>query len=144
QKDIYDRKQDALKLLTDGKAMEGVGTWLSTINPQDPNAATLWDQAKAGAKTLGVPDAILAQFGDYSPANVARAGQLTITPTKQAELAGQEAGRAQTEAHQTAQEAIQRGQLAVSQGQLGVARQREAREAAGGARGAEVDGHAPE
>jgi hypothetical protein len=142
QKDLYDRKQDALKLLTDGKATEGLGTWLSTINPADPQAATQWDQALAGARAMGVPSAVLAQFGEYSPENVQRAASLTITPAKRVELAGQAETRAQTAAHQAATEAIARGQLdvsrghlGVSQGQLRVAQQRLAQDIASGAAG---------
>src|SRR4030095_2388369 len=131
QKDLYERKQDAVKLLTEGKATEAMGTWLSTINPADPQAATQWDQAKAGARAMGVPAAVLAQFGDFSPEAPARAGQLAIAPAKRAELAGQAEARGQTAAHQAEQEAVARqqlgisaGHLAVARGQLDVARQR--------------------
>jgi hypothetical protein len=125
QKDIYDRRQDALKLFAEGKANEALGTYLSTAQ-----TAEEWNGIKAAAKAQHVPDELIAPFGEFSPANVARAGQLAISPAKREELAGQAATRAQAEAHQREQEAIARGQLAVSQGQLGVARAREAREAA--------------
>lgn len=125
QKDLYERKQDAVKLLTEGKATEAMGTWLSTINPADPQAATQWDQAKAGARAMGVPAAVLAQFGDFSPEAPARAGQLAIAPAKRAELAGQAeargqtaAGQAQTAAHQAVVEQQGAQRIAIARQRL--------------------------
>ena len=129
QKEKYDRQQDALKLMAEGKASEAIGTWLSTIDPKMPDAAEQWNAVLAGAQTMGVPAAVLAPFGSYSPENVARAAQLAITPTKRAELAGQAEGRAQTAAHQQVLE----GQGAE---RVAIARERAAQAGAGGEGGA--------
>ena len=111
QKDLYDRRQDALKLFTEGKGAQGVGQYLSTAQSQEE-----WDGILKSAGALGVPAAVLAPFGTtYSPEAAARAGQLAITPEKRAELAGQAATRAETARHDRATEATAAGHLAVAQ-----------------------------
>lgn len=94
-KDRYEKSQANLKLFGEGKLQEALGGALSTATNAEEWAAHI-----KGFLDLGGPKAIAAQFGDYSPENVARAATLAITPTKRAELAGQAAGRAQTAAHQ--------------------------------------------
>src|SRR5262245_1354997 len=127
RKDQLDLQQKALDFLVSGKPTEAMSTWLSTVRSEQE-----WNSALAGGKAMGIPDAILSQFGAWSPEAPARAGQLGIAPAKRAELAGQAATRAQTAAHQAVEESIARGHLGVSQAQLQLARQREARLAAGG------------
>ena len=111
-KDLYDRRQDAMKLFTEGKANEALGTYLSTAR-----TAEEWDGIVASAKAQGIPDAVIAPYGAFSPENVQRAATRAITPQQRATLAGQAEARAQAAAHQ---------QVTESQGaeRIRIARQR--------------------
>lgn len=55
-----------------------------------------WDQAMHFGKTYGVSDAQLAQFGQFSEGNKARAAQLGLSLDKRADVQGQAEGRAVT------------------------------------------------
>jgi hypothetical protein len=135
-KDRADQRRQGLELFTKGDAVRGLAQIVATVPPEEGAAGvtTILDNAKQ----LGTPAAVLDLFrGDY-PTAIARAKSLMISAEKQAELAGQAAGREQTARHQTAEEAIARGQLAVSRGQLGVAQARERREAAAPGEGGAV------
>jgi hypothetical protein len=120
RKDQLDQQQKALELFTKGDARTGLATYLSTARNEQE-----WNNALAGAKQMGVPDAVLTQFGAWSPEAPARAAQLGITPEKRAELAGQAetraltaAGQAQTAAHQAVLESQGAQRIAIARQRL--------------------------
>lgn len=123
-KDDLEEQRRSLTLVTDGKTLEGLRSYFSTLRSEPEWQAGLEKFAPI------VPRDILALIGPWSADAPARVAEQAIAPAKRVELAGQAETRAQTERRQTVQEELQRGQLAVSQGQLGVAQAREKREAA--------------
>jgi len=115
RKDQLEQQQKGVDLFTKGDAVRGIATYLSSLATWPPDqAAPLWDGVLQGAKQLHVPQQLLDVIGPYSPENMKRIQGLTIAPEKQAELAGQAAGRAQTAAHQTVleQQGAERIQIA--------------------------------
>ena len=85
---VYQRDQDALKLVLEGKWREAAGTSLSVATDAED-----WNERIQGLRGLGMPASEIAQFGSYSPENVQRAAALSMTPEKRATLAGQAEGR---------------------------------------------------
>jgi len=135
--DSYQRQKDALEAFGKGDHYRAVAGMIGAIRPEEGQAKL--DGILAGAKQLGVSDAILQQFPrQYSPETVQWAQQQSIEPAKREELKGQAETRAQTKAYQDASLAISRGQLGVAQGHLAVAQAKEKREAAGGAAGVKL------
>jgi hypothetical protein len=128
QKDKVEQNQKVMELFAKGEYHAALGNVLS----RPDLTPAKWDEAITGAIKLGVPKAVVDEFGGvggFSPANVANAARLAIPAAKREELAGQAATRAQTAAHQTVEEQNAATQLLLSRGQLGVAQARERREA---------------
>lgn len=106
----------ALELQREGpkKAAEAVEAWTSAGSKafsltQDQQG---WDKARGLASQLGMPPAVLDQFGpEWSPEAAQRAAQLGIDPAKRAELEGQKAARTETGRHNRANEAVDRARL---------------------------------
>src|SRR5262245_25185670 len=102
-----------------GDLARGIATTLSSFAAFPPaQIEQMWNRTLAGAKQIGTPQAILDDIGPYSPENMTRIQGLTIAPEKQAELAGQAAGRAQTAAHQAVLEQQGAQRIAIARQRL--------------------------
>jgi hypothetical protein len=135
-KDAVDNKQKALDAFTAGKFDTAAGHWLgSAVNQQT------FDQFyNGGARAMGIPQTVIDELKatvgtTYTPEAAQKAQQMALTPEQQEQAKDRQATLANTQAYQQAELGIRRGELSVQQ-------QREAREraaAAGGANGAPSD-----
>jgi hypothetical protein len=124
--DLVTTQLDALRLYTDGHPNEALSTVLSKAD-----TPAKWTEGIANARAMNIPEAIIKNYGDWSPDAPARAAQLGITPEKRATLAGQAearqltaAGQAQTAAHQAVTEAQGAANVDLARQRLALARQR--------------------
>lgn len=105
----YNKQQNALI----DRALKGDGYQAVAGMLALAKSPEMWQSALDFGRVYGVPDAQLQQFGEFSPENVQRAGQLGMSPKERADVANaaadnarQDAALAETIGHNRAMERL--------------------------------------